>query len=331
MKRSSPGSQNARDCFLTSSRGESYNRTLEGRRFQFGETEAVEDESGAPRDDVGTIRLTCFFAKQADREPVGLNKEMSVDSNDAAGQVSEKHRIKQGKSLVARASGEKVLRHSLLPRHKSVEKRHVAEAGILIRVREKSWMRRQKLIDDEGRPCTHEMFCAMVAEEKAARCSVRREGAEEMPQGVTGSRASTLKKEQEYLPGVSQECVVSNKAQAVGTKADVVDEIVELYRRNERVVQDAVRIGDWLGSNLSVQDRSGPGSSQRAGRARSRKREAEVIEIVDAENCREAPRKMVRVSNSATTVRNVDGTPQAPRPRQPRLAAIDIVDLTVED
>eukprot|EP00177_Eucheuma_denticulatum_P006204 GFKZ01011317.1.p1 GENE.GFKZ01011317.1~~GFKZ01011317.1.p1 ORF type:complete len:462 (-),score=53.21 GFKZ01011317.1:557-1942(-) len=331
LKENSVGTQSTRDCFLTSCRGKSYTRSMEGRRFQFGETEAVEDETGAPKENVGTVRLTCFYAKQADREPVNVNHRTRMGFDDSERQVSEKHQIKHGQSLVARPSGERVVRHSRLPRYKSVERRLVPEAGILIRVREEAWMKRQKLIDDEGQPCTHEMFRAMVAAEKSARNGMKRESPVEVPDGVAGSSANTVKREQEITRGTLEELSTGSEGRGVSMQSDVIDEIIKFCEPNEPANEDAIDSGEWRGNDVNVQALNDLGSSQRVGRTQRLKREAGVIEIADMDASVRTPRKKARTNTGTTAVIHIDEAPLMPRRRQSRSCIREIVDLTVDD
>lgn len=130
--------------------------------FTFGSTEKSIEDNYEDNREVGTIRADLSMEKRSRKPDYGRIGNFKYDGQLS---LSEREIVKYGRSLVVRHDGPKSMLLSRQSFYAPEESRLVPEGEITIFVREASWMRSRRLIDDTGRPCTHEMYVAMLEEE----------------------------------------------------------------------------------------------------------------------------------------------------------------------
>lgn len=124
-------------------------RTTEG-------TKGKEARNGIVRMDVYTgvdEQRNCHAWRKEEHQ--SLNKRMSGDRVTSNG----------GESLMSindRYRSEKRVRRDCFPSSGS----KVSEATITVYMKDASWMRSKRLIDDDGRPCTHQMFLELIKRDR---------------------------------------------------------------------------------------------------------------------------------------------------------------------
>lgn len=134
----------------------SYQRSF--RKFSF-QKKGGDVEGGGGKGS-GTIGLTVYIGVVAAR---GKGDVMQSGEYELKGdKVSEKSVAKEGKSLGVRRDGGVLKESNFLPPLTVVRRRHLPDADVKVFVREESWLRSRRLIDDEGGPCSYEMFQVLL-------------------------------------------------------------------------------------------------------------------------------------------------------------------------
>lgn len=143
----------------------------------------VKDSTGR---DVGTIRLSVYRAKRVYEDPSDFvdSAEFNYPSRT---DVTEKAAMKEGRSLRAGTQDDVISEACDVGGWTTRSRRRVKGAGVEVYIRERTWMRSRRLIDDEGRPCT------------AAKLRVLLQQDRPRPRAETGSRRSKKAKIQPML------------------------------------------------------------------------------------------------------------------------------------
>lgn len=130
------------------------------RKFVFEKVATTEEptEEGT-QCDTGCIRLRVHIGRGILRRRSSVRvRQYKYDSK----QVSEKEAAKLGRSLKVRSDGVMTKQRRQLSKYTSVEERELKEAGLCVFVRETGWMRSRRLIDDESKACTYEMYTKLL-------------------------------------------------------------------------------------------------------------------------------------------------------------------------
>lgn len=136
---------------------ESWELSRQIRPFSFASSveSGKETEHSETNKETGSIRLSVHVGV-----PVQNNIHVTA-TNFAVPEalsVSEKAAAKEGRSLRVDVSRETTTENPRLSKWTTKEARWIPEADVVIFVREYAWLRSRRIIDDEGRPCTRDMF-----------------------------------------------------------------------------------------------------------------------------------------------------------------------------
>lgn len=133
------------------------------RRFEFGKARAMMLENGGMgegNDEAATICLETMVGVGVYTEdvPAGTNEY----GYEGRGGVSEREMTKEGKSLAVRVDGDKIPEKRSACKYRAVRERPCPEASVTVFVRERSWMRARRLVDDNGEACTYEGYLGLM-------------------------------------------------------------------------------------------------------------------------------------------------------------------------
>lgn len=140
------------------------------RRFEFGRAQAEERGWGAGGEgeegdegnvDAATICLEAMVGVgvYSDQVHHAVN-EFGYEGRQG---VSEKEVTKDGKSLEVKVDGDRIPEKRGASKYRAVRERQCPEASVTVFVRERTWMRSRRLIDDLGRPCTYAMYLELLS------------------------------------------------------------------------------------------------------------------------------------------------------------------------
>lgn len=132
------------------------------RKFAFRKAlggEGAEDARG----EIGCIKLVVSVGRCVWTDNGRLDsKNFQLKTREG---VSEKQASKEGRSLRVGWEGESELIKAKVSKYRVEDDRVVPEAGITIFVREQTWMRCRRLVDDNGSPCTHAVFRTLLQQD----------------------------------------------------------------------------------------------------------------------------------------------------------------------
>ena len=133
------------------------------RRFEFGRARTMMQANegiGDGNEEAATICLEVMVGVGVYTEdiPTATN-EYGYEGRSG---VSEKEMTKEGKSLAIKVDGDKIPETRSACKYRAVRERPCPEASVCVFVRERSWMRARRLVDDEGEGCTYERYLELV-------------------------------------------------------------------------------------------------------------------------------------------------------------------------
>lgn len=196
-------------------KGEGFGYQRYVRPFVF-RSAAADAPAAAPTsrdnsEDVGTICLDVYVG-EAVRRDRSQSKNTRQYEALPSGNVSEKAAAKEGRSLRASTHG-LISKMSSLSTWTTNSKRLVEAAGVEIFVREHSWLRSRRIIDDAGVACTAARYRMLLRQD--------------CPRPLAGTAERDAKKAKTLLAVVKTEAAQVGDAQPapqIGvTAADVVD------------------------------------------------------------------------------------------------------------
>lgn len=159
-----------------------FHRSYRPFRFQerAGEQGNVPIEAGTG---AGTIRLDVAIGKLTERRDPALPSEYCTKTK----RVSEKAKEKEGVSVGVERTGEVRAAKGRFSEMVTTQRRPLPEASVTVYVREKSWLRSRRIINDAGEACTHVMFQYLLKKDNEPV------GAEQAEQAAWRSRKKVKK------------------------------------------------------------------------------------------------------------------------------------------
>lgn len=145
-------------------KGDSFRYRSHLRPFLFRSASSETPASGDAAGDVGTICLRVYVGKAVPRNP---NAHMEARKFEALGSVgvSEKAAAKEGRSLRVGTGSSSFSSGESLSSWTTPSKRRVDDAGVEVFVREHTWMRSRRIIDDAGHACTAARFQILLRQD----------------------------------------------------------------------------------------------------------------------------------------------------------------------
>lgn len=148
-----------------------YERTL--RPFAFSKRDPAEQGAvggGSEVSDYSSVHLLVDIGREQPRSAVPTETRC-YDVKQYQG-LSEQTIVKGGMSLSTTRDGTAETMRTHLADFTCADARRLHEAEITIFVREASWMRSRRLVDDDGNPCTHTMYKDLMKKDNAYKAGI---------------------------------------------------------------------------------------------------------------------------------------------------------------